>query len=154
QSIFLCWLLLGHAVDGAKAPDEVAAVDADNFTIRKEAGDDVERDAIVGIVESGNENEIVGDVKVSVAGGQALSAKDDGAGKWKLNDLELAAVSISGGAEAAQVFLQRLMVRVRAVGFDGGEHGSGSDEAGDIVDVAVRVITLNAAAEPDHLFYP
>jgi hypothetical protein len=32
----LLWLLLCHAVDGAQTPDEVSAMDPDDFAIRKQ----------------------------------------------------------------------------------------------------------------------
>ena len=145
--------MLGHAVDGAKTPDEVAAVDANDFTLGKQAGKNVERDTVIGIIEGGNEDEIVGDIKVGVAGGQTLSAKDDRAGKRQLNDLKPASVKISGGAEAAKIFLKRCIVGIGAAGLNRGENGIGGDEAGDVIDMAVRVITLNAAAQPDYFFY-
>ncbi len=44
----LCGLLLGHAVQGAEAPDEVDGVDADDFAGGEAGGDDVEGVAVVG----------------------------------------------------------------------------------------------------------
>jgi hypothetical protein len=45
-------LLLRHAVDSAQPPDEIAAMDAYYFSLRKQASKNVERDAIVRIIES------------------------------------------------------------------------------------------------------
>ncbi len=65
--------MLGHAVDGAEAKYEIAAVDAGDFAVKKMFGDDVERDAIVRVVEDGNKYKFVGDVEISVTGGEALA---------------------------------------------------------------------------------
>jgi hypothetical protein len=149
----LCRLLLGHAMDGAEAPDEVAAVNANDFTRGKKPGDGVEGHAVIGIVEGRNQDQIVGDIKIGVAGGEALSAKDHRAGKRQVNDPQLAAMEVSGSAQAAQVFLERLVVGVGAAGFHHGEHRVGGHETGNVVHVAVSVVALDAMAQPDDFFH-
>ena len=72
--------LLGEAVEGAEAPDEVDGVDADDFAVGEAGGDGVEGVAVVGVVEGGDEDEPVGDVEVGVAGGEALAFEEDGCG--------------------------------------------------------------------------
>ena len=47
-TVHSCGLLLGHAVEGAEAPDEVDGVDADDFAGGEAVGDDVEGVAVVG----------------------------------------------------------------------------------------------------------
>ncbi len=61
----------------------------------KDFGENVERDAVVGIVKRGNQHQSVGDVEVGIAGRQALAAKDDRARQRQFDDGELLAV---GGA--------------------------------------------------------
>jgi hypothetical protein len=87
-----CGLLLGHAMECAEAPDEVDGVDADDLAAGEEFGERVESDAVVGIVEGGDEDEAVGDVEVGVAGREALAAKDDGARHGQVDDGELLAL--------------------------------------------------------------
>src|SRR6478672_11082044 len=70
-------LLLRHAVDRAQAPDEVSAMDADNLTIRKQVSENIQRMAIVWIIEGRHQHQSIRDVKVGVAGGQPLSAKNN-----------------------------------------------------------------------------
>src|SRR6476646_8228312 len=94
-------LLLRHAVNRAQAPDKVSAVDADDLTIGKQISQDIERVAIVGVVEGRNQNQAIGDVKIGVAGGQALSAEGDGAGKRQFDDLQLASLKVRGCAKTA-----------------------------------------------------
>jgi hypothetical protein len=66
-------LLLRHAVEGAEAEDQVTAGDADYFAVREELGEGAEGVAIVRIVERGDDYEFIGNVKVGVAGGEALA---------------------------------------------------------------------------------
>ena len=83
-----CGFLLGEAVEGAEAPDEVDGVDADDFAGGEAGGDDVERVAVVCVVEGGDEDERVGDVEVGVAGGEALAFEEDGRGHGEFDDVE------------------------------------------------------------------
>jgi len=55
----------GHAVQRAQAPYKVHAVDADHFAARKYLGQNVQRHAVVGVVESRNQNQIVGNIKLA-----------------------------------------------------------------------------------------
>ena len=55
------------------------------------------------------------------------------------------------GVEAVEVLGQREVVGVGGVGFDAGEDGVWSYEAGDVVDVAVGVVAGAAAVEPERL---
>ena len=65
-------------MEGAQAPDEIDGVDADDFAVGEAAGDGVEGVAVVAVVEGGDEDEIVRDVEVGVAGGEALALEDYG----------------------------------------------------------------------------
>ena len=142
-------------MEGAEAPDEVYGVDADDVAVGEAAGYGVEGVAVVGIVEGGDQDEIVGDVEVGVAGGEALAREDDWGGQGEFEDLKgLALVrpgEVAGGAEAVEVFGEGEVVFVAGVGLDGGEDGVFGDEAGDVVDVAVGVIPGAASVEPEGL---
>jgi len=149
-------LLLGEAVEGAESPDEVDGVDADDVASGKAGGDGVEGDAVLRVVEGGDEDERVGDVEVGVAGGESLAFEDDGRGHGQGEDAEGLAVEIAEGVEAVQVLGEREVVLVGGVGFDAGEDGvgfvfRGRDEAGDVVDVAVGVVAGAAAMQPEGL---
>ena len=84
------------------------AVDADDFAVGKQLGEDAERDAVVGVVEGGHQHEAVGDVEVCIAGRQALAAEDDGARQGQFDDGELLSVERARGFEAGKIFGQRL----------------------------------------------
>ena len=96
----------------AEAPDQVDAVDADDFAVGKELGESVERDAVVWIVKCGHENEAVGDVEVGVTGREALAAKDNGARHGQLDDRELLALRSARGFEAREILGEWDMVGV------------------------------------------
>jgi len=126
-------------------------VDSDDAPVGEAVRDDVEGVAVVGVVEGGDEHQIVGDIEVGVAGWEALVVEDHRGGHGQLDDTELLAVGIAGGAEPVEVFRQGEMVFVVGVGLDAGEDGVFGDEAGDVVDVAVRVVAGCAPVEPENL---
>ena len=72
--------LLGHAVDCAEAEDQVSTVDADDFAIEEIFRKDVQRNAVIRIVEDRNENEFVGNVEIGIARGKSLSIEIDWSG--------------------------------------------------------------------------
>ena len=80
-------------------------MDADDFAVGEAVGDDVERVAVVAIVEGGDEHEAVGDVEVRVAGGKSLAVMFDVAGHGKFDDVEDAALFIAAFIQARAVFL-------------------------------------------------
>src|SRR6185437_4431445 len=84
-------LLLGHAVEGAEAPDEVNAVHADDVTAGKNLSENVESKPVVGVVKGGNKDQVVGEVEIRVAGRDTLVAEDNGARHGQLADGELLA---------------------------------------------------------------
>ena len=142
-------------MEGAEAPDEVDGVDTDDLAGGEAGGDDVERAAVVRIIEGGDEDEAVGDVEVGVAGREALTFEDDGRGHGEGDDAEglafVGGVGAAEGVEAVEVLGEREVVLVGGVGLDTGEDGVWRDEAGDIVDVAVGVVAGTAAREPERL---
>ena len=148
-----CGLLLGEAVEGAQAPDEVDGVDADDFAIGEAAGYDVEGVAVVAVVEGGDEDERVGDVEVGVAGGETLVGEDDGRRHGEFDDFEGLVFEVAEAAEAVEILGEEEVVFVAGVGLDAGEDFVFADEAGDVVDVAVGVVAGAAFVEPEDLFY-
>src|ERR1700676_3669638 len=90
-------LLLGHAVEGAEAPDQVDGVDADDFAGGEKLAQDLQRYTVVGVVEGGHQDQAVGYVEVGVAGGESLVAEDYGARERKFDDGELFAAEGAGG---------------------------------------------------------
>src|ERR1700757_4957882 len=56
-------LLLGHTMQRAEAPDQVAGVDGNDFAGREELGQNVEREAVVRVIEYRDENNAIRDVE-------------------------------------------------------------------------------------------
>ena len=137
---------------GSEAPDEVYGVDSDDLASGETLGEEVEGVAVVGVVEGGDEDDGVGDVEVGVAGGEALVFEEDGFGHGEFADVEGLAVEVAGLAEADEVFGEGQVIFVGGVGLDAGEDGVFPDEAGDVVDVAVGVVSGGAAVEPEGVF--
>src|SRR5260370_37848287 len=135
----------------AEAEDQIAAGDADDFASGEQAGEGVESDAIVGIVERGDDDEFVGDVKIGVAGGEALIVKINGRGHGKSFDAEGAAVKVFHGLQEGEIFLERNVVGAVGILLDDGDDGGWADEAGKIVDMAMRVVAGDAIFQPENL---
>ena len=107
--------------------------------------------AIVRVVEGGNEDDRVRDVEVGIAGGQALAFEVDGRRHRQRDDLVRIACKIARGVQARKVFSQWQVILVAGVWFDSGDDLIFCDEAGDVVDVAMRVIARAATIQPEHL---
>src|SRR5262249_50787902 len=105
-------LLLGHTVDGAEAKDEVATGDADDSAIGEESGEGVERFAVVGVVEGGGQDELVGDVEVGVAGGKTLAVEINGSRHGESFHAERVAVLILHRPEESEILLKSGVVGV------------------------------------------
>src|SRR5438034_10690308 len=101
-------------MDCAEAENEVAAVNGNDLAVREKFGESVEGHAIIGIIEDRDENKFVGDVKVCVAGGQALSVKKNWRRHGKCFDPEQFAVLIFHGLEERKIFLQGRVVGIRS----------------------------------------
>src|ERR1700739_3415750 len=92
-------------------------MDSDDLATREEVRKRVERDAVIGIIEGGNEHDSVRDVEIAVAGGQALPLEHNRRGHGQLDNLERPALEVAGGPKTVEVLSQRDMVFVGAIGF-------------------------------------
>ena len=73
------WLLLRDAMDRAHAPDQWFAIDRYHSTTREELLQGFHRASVIRVTEHGSEHDVVGDVKVCVAGGQTFEVASVGA---------------------------------------------------------------------------
>ena len=71
-------LLLGEAMQCSQAEDQVDAVNTHDLAVREEGGQGIEGDAVVGVIEGGDEDDMVCDVEIGVASRQTLVVEDDG----------------------------------------------------------------------------
>ncbi len=138
-------------MERTESPDKIYGMDADDFAVGKKLGENAQRNAVVGIMESRHQDEAVGDIEVGVAGRKALPAKYDGAWQRQLDNCELPAVTAAGGFEAGKVVGEGFVVGVFGIRLNGGDDGGRRNEARDVVDVPVGVVTGYPATEPDDL---
>jgi hypothetical protein len=65
-------------VQRPKTPDQLRAVDPDHLTIGKNSSEEIERNSVVRIVKGGHQDQLVGDIKICVAGRQPPAIKNQG----------------------------------------------------------------------------
>lgn len=136
-------------MDGAEAPDEFGAVDADDFVLGQAGLKDVEGLAVVFLIAvGGDEERAVDEVEVDVGGGEAFSVIFDGGRHGDFDDFEGAAVLVAEGVELFADAFERFVIGVFGVLFGGEDDLGGGDEAGEVVDVAIGVVAFDAAGEP------
>ena len=99
------WLLHGHAMQSTKTEHQIAAINADHFARGKQLRERVERDAVIRIVEGGNQHQAVRDIEIRVAGRQPLAIEIDGRGHGERDHAQ------SGSLQQLQIFAQRLRIR-------------------------------------------
>ena len=87
-----------------ETPDQIPGVDADDVAIGEEVCEDIERHTIIGIVEDRDENNSVGDVEVSIAGGQAAALEDHRTRHRQFDHTQWFAILIGSSTQATQVF--------------------------------------------------
>ena len=97
-------LLLGDAVDRAEPGHEMRAGDADHSTVGKKISQDPKGHAIIRVVVSRNQNDAVGDIKISVARGQSSVLVSHRAGHGERHDRELFASLIPRALEPLVIF--------------------------------------------------
>ena len=87
-------LLLCNTVNCSHAPDERFAVDRDHLASGKDFLKRFDHGSVVGVTEHGRQYDLVGDVKVCIAGRQAIEVASagacatDNAGHRESNNLE------------------------------------------------------------------
>src|SRR5579885_810471 len=126
------WLLLGHAVQSAQSPDEVSAMNANDFTVREKLCENAQGLAVIGIIECGNQDQPVGDVEVAIACRKPLAIKNDGRRHGQLDNVERLAIEIARRLQAVKIFRERQMVFVIAVVLNDGDESVCVHEAGDV----------------------
>lgn len=143
----------GDAVEAAAFHDEVFAGDGDDLAAWEAFGDLVFGDLVLLLLaEDGDHDAVVEHHEVRIAGGQTAETPVfdlDGVGHFDLDDLQLAAI---GGADVVELLadlLEDFEVGVGLFGLDHADHGVFTDEADDVIDVAVGVVAFDAFFEPD-----
>jgi hypothetical protein len=66
-------------VNSPEAPDEIDGVDADHGTVAEELSQRAQGDAVIRIIEGGNEYGGIGNIEIGLAGREALAVEV----KWR-----------------------------------------------------------------------
>ena len=104
-----------EAVERAEAPDEIDCVDPDDGVCGEQLREDAEGDAVLGVIERGDEDAVVGAIEIGVAGGEADAVEMEGGRHGEIDDGELAAVGVGCALKAFAVLGERPVVRIAAV---------------------------------------
>src|SRR5437667_2810496 len=99
-------LLLRHAVHRAKSQHEIAAGDSHHFTIWKQTRECIECDAIVRVIKSGHDHDLVGNVKIRVTRGKPLPVEIDRCRDRMRFHAKGAAVLLFHGFQQREMFLK------------------------------------------------
>ena len=110
--------------------------------------------AVGWIVEGRHEHDAVADVEVHVARRQTLSVEEERPRQRNRDHPQRAPAQVAHCPQAPEVVGQRRVVVVAGVGFDGGHDGVRAHETRQVVDMAVRVVTGDAPAQPQHPLDP
>ena len=81
--------LLRKAMKCTETPDEVGGVEGDNRTGRKTILQNSLGAVVVYVAEGGQEDDLVGDVKIGVTGGEVFVLENDGRRHRQLNDAQI-----------------------------------------------------------------
>src|SRR5271165_6108113 len=123
-------------------------MDAADCVLREDLGENAESFAVIGIVESGYQNDAIGDIEIGVAGGKPLFIKDYRRRHWQFDDFERLPVRTSSCLQPLQVLGKRQLVLVRCIWLSRGYDFVFGNKTGDVVNVAVRIVSGTAAVEP------
>ena len=133
----------------AQAPDELDAVDANDFVSGKMFLEDLQCQPIVlPVPVYRHKKRSVDEVKVDVGGGEPLAVVLDHAGHGDLDDPERLAILIAKRFDPPAIFFQNLIILILFVRFDAHDDRLRVDESGQVVDMAVGVVASDAVAEP------
>src|SRR4029450_13258863 len=137
----------------SEAPDQIDGVNTDDLARRHHRRERVQGEAVVRIVERWYDDDPVGDIEVGVACGQALAIHHNWPREGERHDSKWTVHLTRRVFEAFQVIDRALMIFVAWILFNGHDNRVGAHKPGDIVHMAVRVITHASFAKPDRAGY-
>src|SRR3972149_4403792 len=143
-------LLLGHAMNRPQADDDLVAAQTDYLPVRKKFAQYAQRLPIVGIVEHGCEHDFVGDIKVRVACRQTRSVGIARARAGQLHDVQFVAILVRRALQPLIILLETAIPFLSRIRFEGAADRVRVDKSGDVVDMAIRVVTGDTLAQPNN----
>jgi len=146
-----CRLFVREAMKSSEAPDKVYAVDPDHRTVADKLGECPEGDAVLGIVEGGNQNGRIADVEVGVACGQPLTVEIERRGHGQADYLDSGVILQPQALQPLPVFLEGAVVGIARVVLLAQDDGPWSNKTADVVDMPVRIVTGDPSPQPEDL---
>ena len=109
-------------METTETPDDIGGIDADDFTVGETGFEDV-GSCVVGEAAVGGEDDfVVGDVEIGIAGREPLVVVEDHVGHGKLHDSRLLTIGKAATIESLEVLLQHIVVFVPTVVFYCGDN--------------------------------
>src|SRR3972149_473849 len=144
------WFLLGHTMNRAQTDDDLVAAQTDYLPVRKEFAQYAQRLPIVGIGEHGCEHDFVGDIKVRVACRQTRPVGIDRARAGQHHDVQFVAILVPRALQPLIILLETAIVFISRIRFEDADYRVWVDKSGDVVDMAIRVVTGDTLAQPNN----
>src|SRR5204863_309089 len=110
--------------------------------------EDAERDAVLGVVERRHQDGSVRDVKVRITRGEALALEVERRRHRQIDHIDLGPVFESHPLKTLAVFLEWPVVRIVRVRLPAQYDRAGTDEATQIVHMAVGTVAPHSLAAP------
>src|SRR5580765_3818217 len=92
-------LLLSNAVNRSQSPNQFRAIDPDHAPFREFFLKDIESDGIIGTPESGDEDNLIGDIEIGIAGRQSLTLLLDETRHGQFHNPQEPAILVSSHAK-------------------------------------------------------
>mgnify|MGYP001595469769 FL=1 len=89
-----------------ETPDPFSGLEANHPAVGEFLLQNSQSAGVIGMMESRDQDDAIGDVKIGIAGGQALALVLDKAGHGQLHDSKIAVMLVSRRANPAQVIAQ------------------------------------------------
>src|SRR5215208_2863533 len=135
----------------SQSPDQVGRINAYYFSIRETILDQLQNFFIFIAIEYRNDHGMIGNIKISIRGGQALFLTDHFIRHRYLDNIQLFSVQQTHCFQLPQVLLKKLIVPVIFIFFNNGNDGILVYKTGSIVNMAVRIISDNSLVNPKDL---
>ena len=142
--------LLRDAVNRSQSCHQISAVDPDDFAVRKKGAKPIQHDGIGGGGKGWNQHGGVTDIEIGMTSWIAVMGTIGTRGHGQFDDLQWLAFGILSRAKAGEVLLEGRVVGIFGVGLDNGNDRAWRNKAGDIVDMSVGIVSLQAIVEPNH----
>lgn len=144
-------LLLGHAMNRAEPPHQIGTGDTHHLAHGEEILQCCQCSLVVRAMIGGHQHCVIGDIKVGIAGWETIPLVLNGGWHTQGHDAKWTPMLIRHFPQPFQVVLERTIVDLGGVFFDRTDDGRRIDEAGDVVNVTIGVVSHNPVTQPENV---